>query len=64
MDKGKKYLIVYYDGDRTRAKNLKFLRKDFPFFVFFNNFTKKEEMIHQDKIIRIEVVSGDKYENK
>ena len=54
MEQNKKYKIIYSDGQQVRSKDLIFIRRDIPFFIFFNDLTKKEEMINQTQIIRTE----------
>ena len=64
MDERKKYLVVYSDGQQERAKELLFLKKEGKFFVFLNERTNREEMIHEDRVIRIEERENGKNNNR
>ena len=55
MIKGTNVKVVYDDGERIRAKDLIFDRREEPFVIFINKHNK-EEFIHQDIIKRMEAI--------
>jgi len=57
MEEGKKYLVIFNDGERVRDKKLVFKSFSNNFAVFFNPFTRTEESINISNIIRTEEVS-------
>lgn len=54
MEDGETYKVVYSDGQRERVKILVFKKKESPLLYFFNPRKDKEEIINEDRIIRME----------
>jgi hypothetical protein len=58
MEEGKIYRIVYSDGENTRVKVLKFIRRDETILIFLNTDKQIEECISVNSFIRSEEINN------
>ena len=56
MDSGKRYRVIYSDGENTRGKILRFIRKDGSILIFNNEEKNIEENISENSFIRAEEI--------
>jgi len=59
MEKGNKFRVIYWDGNKEWIKNLVFKGKEGTLLKFFNEHNSKTEYINESSIIRMEL-DGDK----
>ncbi|MGB9703621.1 MAG: hypothetical protein ACPLXS_02840 [Candidatus Micrarchaeales archaeon] len=56
MENGKRYKVIYEDGEKVRDKILIFETSQEEFLVFFNPSKNIKEIIPKSRIVRIEEV--------